>query len=68
MTDAQRRELAAYTTGVYAELSRMMVAQLRAYAREHYVPMGGESTKAGLVQEMVGQLRHRRLMEMEAGA
>ena len=65
MNDAQRRELAAYTTAIYAELSGMTVARLREYAREHHVPLGGESTKPKLVQEMVGQLRHRRLLEME---
>ena len=67
MNDAQRRELAAYTASLYAELSSMTVEKLREYAREHHVPMGGESTKASMVQEMVGQLRHRRLIEMEGG-
>lgn len=65
LTDQQRRQLARYTSDTYAMLSRMTVKQLRTYAHQHRVPMGGESTKSGLVQEMVAQMRHRRLLEME---
>lgn len=68
LTDKQRRELASYTNDVQAMLSAMTVKQLRTYANQHHVPMGGESTKAALISEMVGQLRHRKLMEMEGDA
>lgn len=68
LTAAQRDELDRYTADVQAELSRMTVKQLRTYANQHHVPMGGESTKAMLLQEMVWQLRYRRSIEMEDGA
>ena len=65
LTERQREQLARYTDDTYAMLSRMTVKQLRTYANQHHVPMGGQSTKAGLISEMVGQLRHRMLLEME---
>jgi len=65
LTDKQLEELSHYTNDVHAMLSAMTVKQLRTYANQHHVPMGGESTKAALIQEMVGQLRHRKSLEME---
>ena len=65
LTEAQREELSRYTNDLQAMLSRMTVKQLRTYANQHHVPMGGETTKAGLLSEVVGQLRHRRSLEME---
>lgn len=65
LTERQREQLARYTDDTYAMLSRMTVKQLRTYANQHHVPMGGQSTKAGLISEMVGQLRNRMLLEME---
>jgi hypothetical protein len=65
LTERQREQLARYTDDTYAMLSRMTVKQLRTYANQHRVPMGGQSTKAGLISEMVGQLRNRMLLEME---
>lgn len=64
LTDTQRAELDRYAEDARAMLAAMTVKQMRTYAHQHHVPMGGESTKAGLLSEMVGQLRHRRWMEM----
>lgn len=67
LTEQQRAELARYTNDLHAELSAMTVKQLRTYANQHALQgsLGGASTKAELVGEIVGQLRNRRLMEME---
>lgn len=67
LTDSQREELARYAADTYAMLSRMTVKQLRTYANQHALrgSLGGASTKAELRQEIVGQLRHRRMLEME---
>ena len=67
LTEAQREELARYESQMDAELSRMTVKQLRTYASEHHLngSLGGATTKRGLRGEIVGQLRHRRLLEME---
>ena len=67
LTEQQRAELARYTNDLHAELSAMTVKQLRTYANQHALQgsLGGASTKAALVGEIVGQLRNRRLMEME---
>jgi hypothetical protein len=67
LTERQREQLAHYTDDTYAMLSRMTVKQLRTYAGQHRLngSLGGASTKAALIQEMVGQLRNRRLLEME---
>ena len=67
LTGRQREDLARYTNDTQAMLSRMTVKQLRTYASQHRLngSLGGASTKAALVQEMVGQLRNRRLLEME---
>lgn len=66
LTQRQRKELARYTSELYAELTKMTVKQLRTYANQNRVPLGGASSKASIVQEMVGKLRHRKLLEMEA--
>ena len=67
LTEQQRAELARYTNDLHAELSAMTAKQLRTYANQHALQgsLGGASTKAALVGEIVGQLRNRRLMEME---
>lgn len=65
LTEQQRKRLASYTADAYAMLSAMTVKQLRTYANQNHIPMGGESTKSGLIQEMVGQMRHRKMLEME---
>jgi len=63
----QRDELSRYTNDTQAMLSRMTVKQLRTYASQHRLngSLGGAGTKAALIQEIVGQLRNRRLLEME---
>ena len=70
LTEKKRKELAHYTDDTYAMLSRMTVKQLRTYANQHGLNgcLGGASTKAGLIGEMVGQLRYRKWMEMEGDA
>ena len=70
LTDRQRSELASYTNDMHAMLSSMTVKQLRTYANQHRLggSLGGASTKAALISEMVCQLRHRKLMEMEGDA
>ena len=67
LTQRQREELSRYTSELYAEFGRMTVKQLRTYANQNRVPLGGESTKAAIISEMVGQLRNRRLVRMEEG-
>lgn len=64
LTDRQREELARYASDAHAMLSAMTVKQLRTYANQNHIPMGGASAKAELIQEMVGQMRHRRWLEM----
>lgn len=68
LTQKQRRELARYSSELYAELTKMTVKQLRTYANQNRVPLAGASTKAAIVSETVGQLRHRRMLEMEGAA
>lgn len=70
LTDKQRFELASYTEDMHAMLSAMTVKQLRTYANQHRLGgcLGGASTKAGLISEMVSQLRYRRSLEMEGDA
>jgi len=70
LTDRQRRELASYTNDTHAMLSSMTVKQLRTYANQHRLGgcLGGASTKAELISEMVGQLRYRKLIDMEGDA
>lgn len=64
LTRQQREELSRYEFDLYAELSRMTMKQLRTHANQQRIPLAGASTKGAIVQEMVGQLRHRRLLEM----
>lgn len=67
LTSEQREELARYYNDLQAMLSRMTVKQLRTYASEHRLNnmLGGASTKAQLRQEIAGQMRNLRLLEME---
>lgn len=65
LTERERESLANYSADLYAELSRMTVKQLRTYANQHRVALGGASVKSAIISEMVGQLRNRRLSEME---
>lgn len=67
LTDAQRAELNRYEDDLRAEFTNMTVKQLRTYANQNHVPLGGESTRAGIISEMVGQLRHRKSLRMEEG-
>ena len=67
LTDHQREELSRYASDLYAEFSRMTVKQLRTYANQNHVPLGGESTKPAIISEMVSQLRYRMLVRMEEG-
>lgn len=65
LTDKKISEtLSRYSADLYAEFTRMTVKQLRTYANQHHVPLGGESIKAAIIQEMVGQLRHRKSLEL----
>lgn len=41
------------------ELNKMTVKQLRQFARENHISLGGESTKQGLVTEIMGQYGHQ---------
>lgn len=63
-TGRRKAELARYSSELYAEFSRMTVKQLRTYANQNHIKLGDESTKAAIIQKMVGQLRHLRLLGM----
>lgn len=62
-----RRELARYTDNLMAEVSAMTVKELRQFAHENGLvgSLGGATTKRGLRDEIVGQMRHRKSLEME---
>lgn len=65
LTDESMAEkLGHYSNDLYAEFACMTVKQLRTYANQHHVPLGGASTKASIIQEMVAQLRHRKSLEL----
>ena len=61
----QREELSRYEFDLYAELFRMNVKQLRTRANQQHISLEGLSSKGAIVQEMVGQLRARRLSDMK---
>lgn len=65
LTGSQREELAHYSADLYGEFSRMTVKQLRTFANQNHVPLGGESSKPNIISEIVGQMRYRKLLEME---
>lgn len=52
---AKQRELSL----VRAKLSCMTVRQLREFARDNHISLGGESSKQGLITEMMGQYGHQ---------
>ncbi len=64
LTRQQLNELSRYVNDLEAELSCMTVKQLRTYANQNHVPLGGESTKRGILSEMIGQLRYQKTLEM----
>lgn len=69
MTDSKINDvLNRYSADLHAEFDRMTVKQLRTYANQHHVPLGGESTKAGIIHEMVAQLRHRKSLHLTGEA
>ena len=40
------------------KLSKKTVKQLREFAHEHHIPLGGQSTKHGILDEIMGQYGH----------
>ena len=64
MTDLER-----YADELDAELRRMTGKELRGYAREHHIALGyAAARKDAMRGEIVAQMRHRRLLEMEGEA
>lgn len=57
--------LASYSAELYAEFSRMNVKQLRTYANQNRIELDGATEKSAIIQQMVGQLRNRRMMEVK---
>ena len=50
------------------KLSKKTVKQLREFARENHISLGGESTKRGILTEIMGQYGHQwHLREEEIG-
>ena len=41
------------------KLSKKTVKQLREFARENHISLGGESTKCGILTEIMGQYGHQ---------
>lgn len=41
------------------KLSKKTVKQLREFAREHHITLGGESSKRGILDEIMGQYGHQ---------
>ena len=70
LTKRQLAELRRYEADTRATLSAMTVKQIRTYANQRRLGgcLGGASTKAALIGEVAGQLRHRRALEMEGEA
>ena len=50
------------------KLSKKTVKQLREFAHEHHISLGGQSTKRGILDEIMGQYGHQwHLREEEIG-
>lgn len=50
-------------TRIRVALSKMTVRQLRQFARDRHIALGGESSKRGIITEIMGQYGHQWKLE-----